>query len=563
MRFLLVFLGVSFPFGREGRVFARIFPLLCFLFFSNSAFAICDTSIPDFISHCSTNQCDSRGSLCFAKYFYAFPAPTSSNPSNWGCTKSNVRNDDLGMLYAYSYKNTVETRNCSELFAYSNSTGNCVGVLALNSSDYTLPPFCFSNFETAIASGFDDVYSVVDEIFCYSLPKSPWYAVYYKKPSVASGRLLFSSPASGFSESACKVAAENYQNNCPDVVAFNKQNPDSPNVCFKTVFDAVNNNYNPVTPDGDETRRQCAANEYSGTMYCVNGIIMECEKVAEYQNNLYCTFDDNCKPKTYASGGAKPCYSFDGLDNIFDSYNQSCSSSLGEVTIGGGCACRPDDDSYSYDDKGQCVEVAGGSSGGGGTVIDVTIKPPAGGSSGGGSSGGGGDSSDGDSSGGGSSGGAGGSGVGGGSGNGLPTIGGSGPSGGGSSGGGGDSSGGGSGDSGLGGGGDGSVGYGEGRGLSDGVMDELGRGLDGADDIGVSGGKPGGWLNLPYVACKNPVLDFSSISRGFSFELPVCDSWAISLVHNLLNWLLWLFTGFYIWRRFMSAEGLTDTARAL
>ena len=57
-------------------------------------------------------------------------------------------------------------------------------------------------------------------------------------------------------------------------------------------------------------------------------------------------------------------------------------------------------------------------------------------------------------------------------------------------------------------------------------------------------------FGIPAVACQNPDLNFGAIDLTFD----VCTNDLVQLMRQVEAWLLYTYTVFYIWRRFMSAE---------
>jgi len=49
-------------------------------------------------------------------------------------------------------------------------------------------------------------------------------------------------------------------------------------------------------------------------------------------------------------------------------------------------------------------------------------------------------------------------------------------------------------------------------------------------------------------------LDLTAVSSGLRFNLDICDNPLIVLIKQIEAWALYVFTAFYIWRRFRSSE---------
>jgi hypothetical protein len=58
-------------------------------------------------------------------------------------------------------------------------------------------------------------------------------------------------------------------------------------------------------------------------------------------------------------------------------------------------------------------------------------------------------------------------------------------------------------------------------------------------------------FGLPQTVCQNPDLNFGN---GFDLTVDLCGNQLISLFRQIEAWLFYVFTVFYVWRRFMSAE---------
>lgn len=73
--------------------------------------------------------------------------------------------------------------------------------------------------------------------------------------------------------------------------------------------------------------------------------------------------------------------------------------------------------------------------------------------------------------------------------------------------------------------------------------------------------KPDGFLEVfkvPEVPCQNPDLNMNHIAPGADFTMDICGNSLLQWLRELLYWSAWIGTAWYIWRRFMSAEGVNE-----
>ncbi|KWW38203.1 hypothetical protein AU374_00989 [Cupriavidus metallidurans] len=61
-------------------------------------------------------------------------------------------------------------------------------------------------------------------------------------------------------------------------------------------------------------------------------------------------------------------------------------------------------------------------------------------------------------------------------------------------------------------------------------------------------------FGMPKVGCQAIPLDLTAVSSGLRFNLDICDNPLIVLIKQIEAWALYVFTAFYIWRRFRSSE---------
>lgn len=69
-------------------------------------------------------------------------------------------------------------------------------------------------------------------------------------------------------------------------------------------------------------------------------------------------------------------------------------------------------------------------------------------------------------------------------------------------------------------------------------------------------------FGLPRVTCQNPDLNFGSSAANLDLSFDLCGNELIHLARQLEAWLLYVFTVYYVWRRFLTAEDVAPVTGA-